>query len=317
MKMITNIIAKLDVVLAQVLIESVIIQVDLNTTRNLGVSYLQPGDNPSTSGKFAGLGALQNGSFLNQNAFGLKAFSSATNAVGANLQKGFNYLATFGNDSLEVTVNALASNSKSRVLQRPRIQTSNAKTASIFVGSTTPYPSGSYYGGAAYGSYSSIQQLPVGVSLAVTPLINSDGLVVMDIEQHIDSLGPTVPITGVGDIPTTDSKTASTSVAVRDGDIIMVGGLIDTERADSTSGFPFLKDVPLFGWLFRSTSKTDTRNELIILIRPTVLPTPEVAAVEAKRVKATMPGLLQLEREMQIEEQQRQLDSAKHLKSLE
>ena len=170
------------------------------------------------------------------------------------------------------------------------------------MGETTPYPTGSYYGGGAYGGYSSIQQMQVGVTLDVTPLINPDGLVVMQISQQIDSISGSVAIANIGNVPITSSKSASTTVAVRDHDTIILGGLIETTKNDNHSGVPVLMDIPLLGYLFRSSSKTDARSELIVLIRPTVLPTPEVAALAARAEKNKMPGVREAEHEIQTDE---------------
>jgi general secretion pathway protein D len=177
--------------------------------------------------------------------------------------------------------------------------------ASIFVGESRPYPSGSYYGGGAFGGYSTIQQLQIGVSLQVTPLINPDGLVVMDIATEIDSFKGNVIIQGVGEVPVTSSKNATAKVAVRDHDTIMLGGLIETDKNSNNSGIPLLKDIPLLGYLFRSSSKDETRSELIVLLRPTVLPTPEVAALTARSERAKMPGVSAFEKEVQSEERAR------------
>jgi general secretion pathway protein D len=202
-----------------------------------------------------------------------------------------------------VTVTALESYSKAKVLQRPRIQTSHNEPAHLFVGESRPYPTGSYYGGGAYGGYSSIQQLPIGVSLDVTPLINPDGLVVMEIIQDIQSVAGTVTIANVGDVPITSQKNASTKVSVRDRDTIILGGLIETSRTKSNSGVPFLKDVPLLGFLFRSNTDNQDRNELIVLIRPTVLPTPEVAAMAARNEQNNMPLIQSYVKELRAQDE--------------
>jgi general secretion pathway protein D len=303
MKVIKDIIAKLDVVLAQVLIEAVVVEVSLNNSMTLGVSYLQK--QPSVGNNFIGQGALNNNNFLGPNSFSLLG-AAATNAAAGSLPSGFSYLATLGNNDLDVSITALAANSRARILQRPRIQTSHAVPASIFVGESRPYPSGSYYGGGAFGGYSTIQQLQIGVSLQVTPLINPDGLVVMDIQTEIDSFKGNVTIQGVGDVPVTSSKNASAKVAVRDHDTIMLGGLIEVDKNSNNSGIPLLKDVPLLGYLFRSSEKDETRSELIVLLRPTVLPTPEVAALTARAEKDKMPGVRAMENEIKSEDAARQ-----------
>jgi general secretion pathway protein D len=296
MEKIKGIISQLDTFLPQVLIESVIISVDLNTSKNLGVSY-QEAKGHGIGNYFNGIGGINNGNILNQSSF---LSGTATNAAGA-LPGGFSYLAHLGQD-LDVTVTAAASDSRAKILQRPRIQTSHGIEATIFVGESRPYPTGSYYGGGAYGGYSSIQQMQIGVTLDVTPLINSEGLVVMQIAQQIDSVSGTVNIANIGDVPITSSKSASATVAVRDHETIILGGLIETSKNDSYSGVPVLMDIPLLGSLFRSSTKTEDRTELIVLIRPTVLPTPEAAAMAARAEKSKMPGVRETEHEIQTED---------------
>ena len=312
MKTIKEIIAKLDVVLAQVLIEAVIIEVTLNDDREFGVSYVQ-GQPKGIGNYFKGIGGINNGNILNQSSF--NAISGvASNATG-NLPGGFSYLATLCNSDLDVSITALNSASRAKILQRPRIQTSHNEPAQLFVGESRPYPSGSYYGGGSFGGYSSIQAVNIGVTLEVTPLINPDGLVVMDIHQTIESANGSVNIANVGDVPITSRKEAAAKVSVRDHDTIILGGLIETSKTKSGSGVPFLMDIPLLGYLFRSNSDKEVRNELIVLIRPTVLPTPEVAALTARSEKDKMPGVKRMEAEVGTEEANRLKQLDKNLKS--
>ena len=292
MKTIKEIVAKLDVVLAQVLIEAAVIEVDLTDSRTLGFSYLQ---HPQSSGQWTGVGAINNGTLYNSGTFG-----SGTNSAAPS---GFSYLMSFGQD-LDVAVAAAASDSKSRILQRPRIQTSHNEPANIFVGTTQPYPTSSYYGGGAYGGYSSIQQMQIGVTLQVTPLINPDGLVVMDISMQIDGLAGSVTIANVGDVPITSSKTASAKVSVRDHDTIILGGLIYSEKDKSASGIPYLMNVPLLGYLFRYSSAKNNRTELTVLIRPTVLPTPEIAALTAAAEQNKLPATRRVIKDLRNDEVQ-------------
>jgi general secretion pathway protein D len=295
MKTIKEIVAKLDVVLAQVLIEAAVLEVTLTDNRDIGFSYLQ---RPQSSGNWTGVGAINTGNqILNRDSF----ISGGTNSL---LSQGFSYLMSWNQD-LDVTVTALAGDSRAKILQRPRIQTSHNEPASLFVGQSRPYPTGSYYGGGAYGGYSSIQQMQIGVTLDVTPLINPDGLVVMEIKQQIESVIGEQVIDNVGKVPITSSKQAATKVSVRDHDTIIMGGLIETDKKDTRSGVPFLMDIPLLGYLFRSTSTSGNRSELIVLIRPTVLPTPEIAALTAVAEKNRMPGVREAEKELRAEDVQR------------
>jgi general secretion pathway protein D len=310
MKTIKEIIAKLDVVLAQVLIEAVIIEVTLNDNRDVGFSYIQ--GQPQGAGYFKGIGAINNGNALSQGAFGTIG-AVTTNAL--SLPGGFSYLANLGNNDLDITLTAVQSDSRAKILQRPRIQTSHNEPAQLFVGESRPYPSGSYYGGGSFGGYSSIQAVNIGVTLEVTPLINPDGLVVMDIHQTIESANGSVVIANVGEVPITSRKEAAAKVSVRDHDTIILGGLIETSKTKTGSGVPFLMNVPLVGYLFRSNSDKETRNELIVLIRPTVLPTPEVAALTARAEKDKLPGVKRAEMEIQTEEANRLKQLEKTLKS--
>jgi general secretion pathway protein D len=297
MKTIQGIVAKLDVVLAQVLIDAAIISVELDDNRSLGFSYIE--QQPHGGSYFKGLGAINNGNSLSQSPL----VSAATN-IANSLPGAFSYLGSFGQD-LDVTVTAAAGNSRTKILQRPRIQTSHNEPANLFVGSTEPYPTSSYYGGGAYGGYSSIQQMQIGVSIEVTPLINPDGLVVMDIHTKIDDVTGSRSLANVGEVPITSSKEASSKVSVRDHDTIILGGMIYTKKKNGASGVPLLMDIPLLGYLFRSSNSDDKRSELIVLIRPTVLPTPEVAALAATAEKNKMPGVREFERESQADETRR------------
>jgi general secretion pathway protein D len=270
---------------AQVLIEAIIMEVSLTDSKSMGVSMTQ---NPRQFGRdFTGGGAILNGQgFLN----------NLTNFPGG-LGSGFSYLGTIGKDRYDVALSALAGDSRVNILSRPRIQTSHAVPANIFIGESRPYPTGSSYGGL-YGGYNTIQQLHIGIGLDVFPLINPDGLVVMEISQSVNSVGGEIAIANVGNVPSTIDRTASATVAVRDGDTIMVGGFITSQKNKSKSGVPLLKDIPGLGALFRSSSSSSQRTELVILIRPTVLPTPEVAAISESNEAERLPSVL---RKAQIE----------------
>ena len=112
-----------------------------------------------------------------------------------------------------------------------------------------------------------------------------DGLVIMDIHQKIDRVVGSTNIANVGEVPITSSTEVQAKVVVRDRETILLGGMMETDNIRTHSGVPLLKDIPLLGSLFRSSSARMERNELIVLIRPTILPVAEAAAVmeEAKR----------------------------------
>jgi len=299
MDAITNVIAKLDVLLSQVLIESVIIDVDLNKALNLGVSAAQnPRVFSSAQGGIAGGGgsisSLTGSPFQNfLNNATTNGFSVGTNSAsifGNALSSGFSYFGNIG-PTWDVALQAVASDNTSSVIQRPRIQTSQAKAATFFVGETVPYITSSYNGGSGIGQSSSYSQLSVGVELDVTPFINPDGLVVMDINQEIDDLDGSTEIEGVGLVPNTTKRTLNSEIAVKDKDTVMLGGFIRSDKQNNKTGVPFLEDIPIIGNLFTQRSDSKDRKETIVLIRPTVLRTPDLAAAQAITEQKRLPGI--------------------------
>jgi len=288
MKVIKDIIAKLDVVLAQVLVETIIVDVGLSDSLDLGFSAIQA--KRDFSGNFSGAGGMNANQFFDfQNA-------SATNALGQLLGSGIRYFGKV-NDDIYVSVEAMAKDGRANVIQKPRIQTSHATPASIFIGETVPYISGTYYGYGGGVPSSSYQQLRVGIGLNVTPFINQDGLVVMKIDETIDEVGENVEIDG-NQVPKTTSRSLSAEVAVRDRESIILGGFVRNADGSSKSGVPLLKDIPLLGYLFRSTNNEKRRTELIVLMRPTVLRTPELAAMQVAVEKARLPGVVAAEKQL-------------------
>ena len=314
MAVIKGIIEKLDIALQQVLVEAIIMDVTLGNTFNFGVSAAQNPSTLSPGGSILGGGGMNNGpsfiQFLRNVTTNYGTIFSGTNAIqsaigtstsitssagtnstfGNNLASGFSYFGNIG-PTWDVAVTAAESDTHASIIQRPRIQTSQAKPAQFFVGETVPYVTSTYNGySGGYGG-SSYSQLSVGVELDVTPFINPEGLVVMDIQQEYDEISGSTAIAGVGDIPNTIKRTLNTEIAVRDRDTIMLGGFIKSNKGHTQSGVPFLMDIPILGNLFKSRADTKTREELIVLMRPTVLKTPELAAKNTINEEQRLPGI--------------------------
>ncbi|HZL13421.1 MAG TPA: secretin N-terminal domain-containing protein, partial [Verrucomicrobiae bacterium] len=298
MERIKAVVAKLDVLLSQVLIESVIMDVTLGNTFSFGVSAAQNPKTFSSNPQIIGGGGFNNSSggstfsdFINNAAaaVGTNAGSSFANSLGS----GFSYFGNIG-PNFDVAVQAAESDNSATIIQRPRIQTSQAKPASFFVGQTVPYITSTYNGGSGFGNSSSYSQLSVGVELDVTPFINPDGLVVMDINQEVDDVSGFTSIDG-NDVPNTDKRTFSSEIAVKDRDTIILGGFVRADKSHSRSGVPFLQDIPLLGALFSQRNSDKHRNETLILMRPTVLRTPEVAAAQAIKEEQRLPGIAHAE----------------------
>ena len=331
---IDEIVGHVDNLLAQVLIEAIIVNVTLTDGMDTGMNAFMhsaagPGDTrhiggfmnggPSTAGAAPttptdAADAADAGNVV-------AAAGSALNTLGAGaLAGGFSYISRYDN-SLEFAISALASNSTAKVLQTPRVQTSHAVPATFFNGEQVPYQgsSGGGYGGGygGYGGYGGgygggyTQFLNVGITLDVTPYITPDDLVVMDIQQTISELDGFIDMGGGQQgssgqkAPQTTEREASSTISVRDGDTILLGGFIRDAKTDTESGVPFLKDIPLLGSLFKNKSATSKRSELLVLIRPTILKTPEDAALMVSQERMRLPGIREAEAEFKAAEEAR------------
>ena len=301
MVMIKEIISKIDVPLAQVLIEALIIDVTLGDDLSFGVSAKQnpktlynPNNSSNILNTVAGAGGINNGpSFLN---FLTSSVGTNGSSFGDSLSGGFSYFGKLGT-TWDAAVSAAASDSRASIIQRPRIQASQAQRASFQVGESRPYVTSTYAGYSGGLGGSSYSQLFAGVELDVTPYINPDGLVVMDISQTINEFNGFTEIANVGKVPNTIQRELASEIAVRDRDTVMLGGFIKSNKSNSRAGIPYLMDIPVLGGLFTSHSDSKTRSELIVLMRPTVLKTAELAAqitlIEEKR----LPGVSEAARE--------------------
>lgn len=279
MEVITNVVSQLDFLLPQVLIESVIVDVTLGDSFSFGVSAAQSRTNGTD---FKGFGGMFNGQGV---------YSSVAGNAGnyTNMPSGFSYFGRL-NDEWEFGVVAEASDNRATVLQRPRILTMHGVEASFFNGQRIPYASSSYYGGYTSSANVSFDYLDVGIELAVTPFITQDGMVIMEISQTIDEFSQWVEMGNDLRAPQTVNRDATAMIAVKDKESIMLGGYIRQSKTKNNSGVPYLKDIPLLGYFFRNTSKSDERSELLVFIRPTILNDPESIREFSKTESQTLPG---------------------------
>jgi general secretion pathway protein D len=295
MKRIKEVISTLDIVAAQILIEAVIIEV--NRTNGFAIQAIDDRE-VSWMTNFIPI-AVTNATPATQ----------PTRATRASGEAGFYRFAAI-TDDLDSFVMALATNKSARILQRPRIQTSDGEPAQLFIGESRPYPSGSYTCGS---EYSSIQAINQGVTLEVTPSITSNGLVALDIHQTIEEANGSVTIADVGDVPITRRTERSAKAIVSDRSVLVLDGAIEQTNATPSPGI--FKRILTLNGLFHHSKSVTNQNELIVLLRPTILPTPEVAAQLSKAKKDRMPGVKRAEVEIQTEEANRLKQLEKNLRN--
>jgi len=170
-----------------------------------------------------------------------------------------------------MSLSALQSKTRVRILEAPSVLALDGTEAHIVVGAEVPYQGTSYIS-AAGGSTTSVQYRDTGVSLIVLPKISGSGTVTLTIAHEVSSSAGG----SAGDLGPTFNKTSvDTTLAVQDGQTVAIAGLIRESKNDSRSGVPFLASIPLIGSLFGTSLHLSDRTELIILITPHVIKTPD------------------------------------------
>ena len=273
------VIARLDIRRAQVLVEAIIVEMEIVEGRELGLQWLFANDSGlygssvSTSAAQQGRNAAIAQAIIPEDAtstdIGVRDLAGALSQVPGT---------TFGwgvvDEGLTMTtiLNALKSQGNANILSTPSLLTLDNEEAFITVGQQVPFVTGSYTNtGAANGvanPFQTIQRENVGVTLQVTPQINEGDSVVMDIVQEVSSISQQV--LSASDVITNERK-IETKVLAKDGDIVVLGGLVKDDVQDSQQGVPLLSDIPVLGRLFRSDVVSVTKSNLLVFIRSTII----------------------------------------------
>jgi type II secretory pathway component GspD/PulD (secretin) len=237
-----ELIAELDIVPQSVVLDTEILELDENSSRNLG---LQLGNNGAISTTFTELPPTD-------------ANGNPTRLIG---------IAPFNRTPIQfsATLNLLISNGKARVLADPRITTLSGRTATIRAGDTLSILT-TTGGGAGTVPTQQLQSFQTGVTLDITPIITNNGELTVALHPVVNSL--TGLVNGIPEISTRDTQT---TVHLRDNETLVIGGLIQESSQRTETKIPFLGSLPLIGRAFRNDNTTSTRNELIIVVTPHIL----------------------------------------------
>ncbi|MEQ9505766.1 MAG: type II secretion system secretin GspD [Hyphomonas sp.] len=281
-----KVIAALDVRRPQVMVEAIIVEMSDDTARELGLQFLLSGtgrsDVPFASTNFsrsapnllALTGALLTDGFddfSTDNPFRDAAISSLTGSSGLTLGFG----GQSGDNLFGVILNAVENDTNSRILSTPFGMTLNNATSALIVGQEIPVTTGQVLGDANSNPFRTVERQDVGVQLEVTPRIGENDTVRLDIRQEVSSVFGSVG-TVTPDL-ILDKRQITASVLADDGEIIVLGGLIEQTDTIRESKVPILGDVPIAGRLFRSDGKATTRTNLMVFIRPTIVRSKEDA----------------------------------------
>jgi general secretion pathway protein D len=267
-------IERIDIEPLQVMIESQVLDVELNEELQFGVNWFLTNNPDLIPG---GVGDIDE--YVQSAAFG----------SGSEQSGGFNFLTTLatplsdGMPFVSATIAALDEVTDVRSLAAPSLLVRNNATATITVGTQVPVQSSSISTGTN-NVVSSAQYVSTGVTLTVTPRINPGGLVYMDIQQDVSRPGARDPDISTSGNPPISNKTVTSQVAVQSGQTVFLGGLINEQDSQGRSGVPFLSRIPWVGSLFGARSKALSRSETVVMITPTVVE----SSVDLKRVSEEM-----------------------------
>ncbi|MDD4904583.1 MAG: type II secretion system secretin GspD [Methylobacter tundripaludum] len=278
-EVILPVIKQLDLLPLQVLIDATIVSVKLTDSLKYGIQwFLDHGGSSISSGN----GAATLGSIATASA---AAFTSG------------GLTAIYNSGVVNALLSAQANKGNVNIISSPSLMVLNNQEAKINVGDQVPIQTGtlgSVVGsggttGATTAIQSSIQYKDTGVTLEVTPRVNANGMVIMEIKQTVSSAVKTE--TGVNTSPTIQKKEIESSVAVQDSETIVLGGLIDNNNSNAIGGIPWLNELPWIGPLFGNTDRENIKNELVVLITPRVVKSKQDSRLISDEFKRKLTGI--------------------------
>jgi len=269
-----SVIQQLDIPRAQVHIEAIIAEVSVDTSNELGVQWLidgSPDGNPVAATNFAGSGT---------SIVGLTAGVVAGGGAGA-IADGLT-LALGRTDSSSLNfvtlIRALSGDSDANLLSTPSIVTLDNQDAEIVVGQNVPFLTGEFSSTSGSSSsvnpFRTIERQDIGISLKVKPQINEGNTITMNIDQEVSNISGSS--TGAVDL-VTNKRSLKTVVQLEDGELLVLGGLIDEVFIDTEQKVPLMGDIPVIGALFRSKSVSKKKRNLLIFIKASIIKDPAKA----------------------------------------
>ncbi|MFC1889593.1 type II secretion system protein GspD [Thermodesulfobacteriota bacterium] len=249
-----EVVEQIDIKPRQVLIEAKIIEVSLRDNWNLGIdwNYLAVGTElQNLLDDVTAAGTMQTAGFARQLTAGLDGF-----------------FFTFSNDKLSMMLDALETKTDAKTLAAPRIMVLNDEEAEIIVGDRFGYPVTTT---TETATLESVEFLDTGVKLTIKPRISDVGFVILEVHPEV-STGEVV-----GGLPSKKTAEATTHLLVRDGQTALIGGLMKSERNVINTQVPFLGSIPILGYLFKKKEQRVFRDEIIVLLTPTIVGEPDLS----------------------------------------
>lgn len=291
MRAVEDVIAKLDIRRAQVLLQTIEAELTSDKSAQLGITWVADALNSAGAAgatDFSNTGpgildlaqqaAAANSAAAIGSTLGTTGTSALTIPQGLTLGVG---KFVNGGFSFAALLSALAGNSDTNILSTPSVVTLDNQEADIKVAQQVPFVTGQYTnttgttttGTAVINPFQTVQRQDVGLELKITPQINEGSSVLLKIDQVISNLTGT----SIGGQPVTNTREIKTSVMAQDHQIVVLGGLIEDDLIESEQHVPVLGSIPLLGNLFKYRSTTNTKSNLMLFIQPTILNNPETA----------------------------------------
>ena len=277
---IRNIVSKLDIRRAQVLVEAIVVDLSEKAATRLGVEAIYSGNDedsiPIGITRFSGSGAdllAIAGAADNESDVTLTntAVSSLLNTQG--LVAGFGDL-TKGKDNFVGILNAIAEDTDSNILSTPSILAMDNEPARLFIGQEIPITTGESLGTNNSNPFRTTSRQEVGIELEITPQINEGASVILNIKQGVSGVAG-ISQSGLDLI--TNKREIETTVLVDNNQIIVLGGLIDEDTQEVVSKVPLLGSIPLLGRIFQSSSTSTSTKNLMVFLKPTILTNSDIA----------------------------------------
>ncbi|WP_269469650.1 type II secretion system secretin GspD [Metapseudomonas furukawaii] len=259
-----DIVRQLDVPRAQVMVEAAIVEISGDITEALGVQWAVDarGNTGGAGGVNFGNTGLSIGTVLN---------AIRDDEIPESLPDGA--IIGIGTDSFGALITALSANSRSNLLSTPSLLTLDNQKAEILVGQNVPFQTGTFTTDAsgANNPFTTIERQDIGVTLKVTPHINEGATLRLEVEQEISSIAPSATLTAQAVDLITNKRSIKSTILAEDGQVIVLGGLIQDDITQTDSKVPLLGDIPILGRLFRSTRDSHVKRNLMVFLRPTVV----------------------------------------------
>jgi len=285
MRSLMSIVDQLDIRRMQVLVEAIIVEVVADRTSELGVTWATDGSNNdnvigATNFPDMGPGVIQLAGLTNNNN---NININPSNFIGQGMSIGVGKITKQGTSFASI-LRTLEGIADTNIISTPSIVTTDNEEASLNVGQEVPFVTGSFSNtgstGGAINPFQTIQREQVGVSLTITPQINEGDSILLSIAQEISNISASS--SGAVDL-ITNERTIDTTVIVNDGDILVLGGLLEDQLRESDQRVPVLGNIPLLGNLFKSKKTTKVKTNLMVFIRPKILDTDEQASFETNK----------------------------------